>query len=109
MTLLTCVCKCVTSKTTSFVDHRELRVTTCFELGEWQVAARSLVMAATAKISYVANRTGRAIERRVFPVNIVFPPRRVRHGHHDLVTGHALLLAHRGGGDIQVTNETRRA
>ncbi len=66
-------------------------------------------MAATAKISYVANGAGRAIERRVFPVNIVFPARRVRNGHHHLVAANALLLAHCRRRDVQVANETRRA
>jgi hypothetical protein len=67
----------VTGKTTPLVDHRQLRVTTRFELRQRQMAARQLVMAAAAKIRYVANRTARSIERRVFSVNVVLPPRRV--------------------------------
>ncbi len=109
MTFRTRVFECVAGKTTSEVHHRQLRVTTRFELWERQMAAGRLVVAAAAKISQVAHRAVLSIERRVFPVNVVLPARRVCHGHHDLMTTHALLLANRCGRDVQVTNKTRGA
>ncbi len=77
MAILTYIHKFVAGKTTPLIEPRQLCVTTRFELRQRQVAAGQLVMAAAAKIRYVADRTARSIERRVFSVNVVLPPRRM--------------------------------
>ena len=101
--------ECVASKTTPLVEHRELRVTACFELRQRHVAARRLIVAAAAKISYVTDRTVRAVQRRVFPVDVVLPARGVRYGHHHLVAANAFLLAYGRRRDVHVANKTGRA
>jgi len=82
------------SETTAFVEHRELRVATRLELREREVAAWGLVVASAAIIGDMAFGTGCAIKRRVFSVNVILPPRRMRYRHHNLMTTCALLLAH---------------
>jgi hypothetical protein len=85
MAFSACVCVRVASKATSFVEHRQLRVTTRFELRERQVAARRLIMAPTAKIGNVASAARRSIQRRVFSVHVVLPSGCVRDGCHNFV------------------------
>ena len=109
MAFSACVCVRVTSKASSFVEHRQLRVTTCFKLRQRQVAARRLIMAPAAKIGHMASGAGRAIQRRVFPVYVVLPSRRVRDRHHNLVAAQALLLADGRWCHIHMTNKTRSA
>ena len=109
VTFRTCVFKRVAGKAASEVIHRELRVTTGFELWERQMAAGRFVVAAAAEISQMAHRAVFSIERGVFPVNIVLPPCRVGCGHHHRVTTNALLLANCRGRNVQVTNKTRCA
>ena len=96
----------VASKAAPFVEHRQLRVTTRFELRQRHVAGRRLIMATAAKFGYMASGAGRSIERRVFSVHIVLPSRRMRHGHHNLVAAQALLLADGRWCHVHVANET---
>ena len=103
------VCKRVASKTAPLVQHRQLRVTARLELRQRHVAARRLVVAAAAKISHVTNRAGRAIQRRIFSVNVILPARRVRYRHHDFVAPDTFLLAYRRRRDVHVANKTGRA
>lgn len=85
--------ECVASKTTPFVEHGKLRVTASLELRQRHVAARRLIVAAAAKISYVTHRAVRTVQRRIFSVDVVLPARGVRYGHHHLVATNAFLLA----------------
>ena len=57
------------------------------------VAARQLVVAPAAIILLVARSASRPVKRRVLPVQIVFPSRRVRHRLHHLVASRALPAA----------------
>lgn len=109
MAFSTGIRECVASKTTPLVEHRQLRVTAGLELRQGHVAARRLIVAAGAKISYVAHRTVRAVQRREFPVDVVLPPRGVRYGHHHLVAANAFLLANGGWCDVHMANKTGRA
>lgn len=109
MAFPTGVRECVASKTTPFVEHGKLRVTAGLELRQGHVAARRLIVAAGAKIGYVAHRTVRTVQRRVFPVDVILPARGVRYGHHHLVAANAFLLAYGRRRDVHVANKTGRA
>ena len=94
MAFLTSVRKRVTRKAGALVEHGQLRMATCFELRKRQMAGWRLIMTPAAIIRNMANSAVLAIERRIFPVNIVLPSRCVRNGHHHLVALHAFLVAH---------------
>jgi len=104
----TCISIGVASKAGPLVEHRKLRVPSILELRQRQMAAWRLVMATATKIGYVAHRAFRPIDRRVFAVHIILPPGGMRHGHHNLVTAHTLLFAHRRGRDSRVANKAGR-
>src|SRR6266568_905351 len=98
----------VASQARALIQLRRTGMRSVLEQRHWNVCRGQLVMAAAAVVGCMTGRAGDAIQGGVPPVNVVFPPGRVRNRTHLLVARYAPLPRRRGRRNAAVAGKAFR-